>query len=178
MADPALLGQYTISDHRQWEGDWELIRGVPHAMTPSPSFDHQRLNGRIFRQLDEALDECPQCRAIIETDFELTANTVLRPDCAVICYQPEGERLSRAPELVFEVVSPSSVKRDEILKPAIYQEEGGTWFVLIYPETLTAKVYRLIEHQYRKQADYSRESHLFELSKCRIDFDFGFIWKK
>jgi len=49
--------------------------------------------------------------------------------------------------------------------------------VLIYPETLTAKVYRLIEHQYRKQADYNRERHLFELSKCRIDFDFGFAPK-
>jgi hypothetical protein len=38
-------------------------------------------------------------------------------------------------------------------------------------------VYRLSEHQYRKQADYSRETHLFELSKCRIDFDFGFAPK-
>ncbi|HCC54014.1 MAG TPA: Uma2 family endonuclease, partial [Desulfobulbaceae bacterium] len=54
MADPAPLEQYTINDHRQWEGDWELIRGIPHAMPPSPGFDHQRASLRIARQLDEA----------------------------------------------------------------------------------------------------------------------------
>jgi len=176
MANPALQPDYTVDDQRQWEGDWELLRGAPHAMTPSPGFAHQQTSLKIARQLDEALDQCPHCRAIIETDVELAADTVLRPDCAVICYEPEGDRLTRAPELVFEVVSPSSVKRDEIFKPAIYQEEGVSWFVLVYPDSRKAKVYRLIDHQYRKIADYSRETHLFELSKCRIDFDFGFIW--
>ena len=48
---------YTLQDYLQWEGDWELIRGQPVAMVPSPSFEHQQVSAAIFRQLDESLDD-------------------------------------------------------------------------------------------------------------------------
>jgi hypothetical protein len=55
---------YTLQDYLQWEGDWELIRGQPVAMVPSPSFEHQQVSAAIFRQLDESLDDCPHCQAV------------------------------------------------------------------------------------------------------------------
>ena len=48
--------RYTIKDYLTWEGDWELIEGIPYALA-SPSFKHQRIVGKIFRYLDEALEK-------------------------------------------------------------------------------------------------------------------------
>ena len=158
-ANPApFIERYSASDHRQWQGDWELILGSPYAMTPSPTFTHQRTTGNIFRQLAEAVDKCPDCHAVFETDVEFSEDTVVRPDCIVICYEPEGDRLTRAPELIFEVVSKSSARRDELLKFELYQSEGVTHYVLAYPDKRKAKVYRLKDGVYRKLGIFPRKS--------------------
>lgn len=31
------LPRYTVEDYNRWEGDWELIEGIPYASAPSPS---------------------------------------------------------------------------------------------------------------------------------------------
>jgi len=106
---------YTINDHANWEGDWELIDGEPYAMAPSPFYDHQFSNGKIFRQLDEQLDNCPNCHAVIETDVTFSDDTVVRPDTMVICYEPKN-KLDKAPSLIFEVISNSTARRYEPYK--------------------------------------------------------------
>ena len=169
---------YTVQDYLQWEGDWELIHGQPMAMAPSPVVEHQRLGGEIHRRLSEALDDCPHCQALYEIDVEFSDDTVVRPDVLVICYEPEGERLTRAPDLVFEIISKATARRDEIVKFDLYRMEGVAHYVLVYPEAKKAKVWRLIEGEYRKVADFHDETHRFELSKCAFDFDFGRLWKR
>ncbi|MDP4027630.1 MAG: Uma2 family endonuclease [Gallionella sp.] len=104
--------------------------------------------------------------------------SVVRPDVLVICYQPEGERLTRAPSLIFEVVSPKSARRDEVIKFDLYRTEGVMHYVLIYTDSKKAKAYRLIEGEYRKVGDFHDEQHCFELPGCAIDFDFSRIWKR
>jgi len=98
-------------------------------------------------------------------------------DVMVICYEPKG-RLTRAPEIVFEVLSKSTAKRDEILKFDLYREEGVKYYILVYPDGLKAKAYELIDGTYRKIADFNDEIYPFELKYCTIDFDFNFIWRK
>ena len=169
--------KYTIYDYEQWDGDWELIYGDAYAMAPSPSFEHQSVSGSIFRQLDEALDECTKCNAVFELDVEFSDDTVVRPDVMVICYRPKG-RVTRAPELIFEVSSKSTASRDEILKFDLYAKEGVKYYNLVYPKSKKVKSYELIEGKYRKIADFHDEHYTFKLSKCKIDFDFKFIWKK
>ncbi len=36
------MPRYTIDDYKLWEGDWELIDGIPFAMTPSPFGKYQK----------------------------------------------------------------------------------------------------------------------------------------
>lgn len=168
--------KYTVEDHQAWKGDWELIYGEAYAMSPSPLYNHQYTNGKIFRQLDEQLDNCHKCHAVIETDIEFSKETVVRPDSVVICYEP-AERLTRSPDLVFEVISKSTAKRDEILKFDLYQNEGVKYYVLVYPEIRKAKLYQLIDFKYQKLKDFSDENYTFELNGCDIDFDFSSIWR-
>ncbi|KIM07187.1 MAG: hypothetical protein KU38_10655 [Sulfurovum sp. FS08-3] len=177
MGALAYSEKYTIEDYNGWEGDWELIYGEAYAMAPSPMFGHHFVNLKIARLLDEALDNCPHCYATMEMDWDVSSDTVVRPDSMVICYEP-NERLTKAPEIIFEVVSSSSAKRDENLKFALYQEEGVKYYILVYPHSKKAKLYKLIHAQYQKIGDFSQERYSFELEKCTIDFDFGFIWKR
>ncbi|NEW61203.1 Uma2 family endonuclease [Sulfurovum sp. bin170] len=177
MDNLAYEEKYNIEDYRVWEGDWELIYGDAYAMAPSPMYGHQFVNGKIFRQLDEKLDNCLLCSAVIEMDVEISSDTVVRPDSMVICYEPTN-KLTKTPEIVFEVVSKSSAKRDEILKFELYQNEGVKYYILVYPDSKKAKVYKLIDFRFEKIGDFYDEVYSFDTKYCKIDFDFNFIWRK
>ena len=171
------LPHYTVHEYKQWEGNWELIYGVPYAMLPAPVNKHQLLSGKIFRQLDESLDTCSQCMAIIEADWILNHDTVFRPDIAVICYEPE-DYLTKAPEIIFEVISPSTAKRDETIKFQAYGEEGVTYYCLVYPDTLIAKLYKYKNGQYVKVGDFDEGTYTFKTKKCQLKFNFSVMFKQ
>ena len=177
MSNLAYVENYTKDDYNLWEGDWELIYGQPYAMSPSPMYGHQFVSMKISRQLDEQLDNCRNCNVVCEMDVEFSDDTILRPDCMVICHEPIN-RVTKAPEIVFEVISKSTAKRDETIKFEVYQDEGVKYYILAYPDNKKAKVYKLHEGRYIKVSDFTDEKYTFELDKCDIEFDFGFIWKK
>lgn len=167
---------YTLEDYQHWQDDWELIYGSPYAMAPSPLVTHQSINGKIFLELNKAFTNCPKCQALFEIDWEISSDTVVKPDMLVICYEPD-EKLTKKPELIFEIASPSTVKRDETLKFELYQQEGVEFYVIVYPKKQMAKVYRLKDGRYIKAGDFSEEVYEFSLDACGIDFDFSKIWR-
>ncbi len=178
MSAVVAIEHYTLDDYRHWEGDWELIRGVPLAMSPSPSVDHQRIGGRLFVQLATALDSCPNCEVLYEIHVEFSTDTVTRPDVIVICSPPDGDRITRAPALIAEVISPRTARRDEQTKFQLYQEEGVAHYVLLYPNQRKAKVYRLIDGAYRKVGDFQHEHCAFELLDCVVKVDCSRLWSR
>jgi len=167
---------YTIEDYNHWHDEWELIYGVPYAMAPSPMVTHQSINGKIFLELNSSFENCPSCQALFEIDWEISSDTVVKPDTLVICYEPD-EKLTKKPEIIFEIASPSTVKRDETLKFELYQQEGVAYYIIVYPENKVAKVYALKEGRYIKVGDFSDENHTFVTPKCDLDFDFSKIWR-
>ncbi|MBK1706481.1 hypothetical protein [Halochromatium glycolicum] len=50
LAEQAVIEHYTREDHQRWQGDWELIQGIPLAIAPSPGIAHQRVSGRLYAQ--------------------------------------------------------------------------------------------------------------------------------
>ena len=170
------LPHYTYEDYSKWEGRWELIQGIPYAMSPSPSYTHQRISQKIARLLDEALDECEHCQPVLPVDWKIADDTVVQPDNMVLCYQPEGSSLTKAPSLIFEILSPSTSSKDRITKFNLYQEEGVDYYCIVDPKTGTAKVYVLREGRYQKVLDATDETVTFTLNKCVFDFDFSRIW--
>ena len=168
---------YTIKEYLRWEGDWELIGGQAYAMSPFAFPSHQRVNLKIARQLDELLEECKACKALIETELYLSEDTVVRPDSFVICY-PLSEKLTKTPAVIFEVVSKGSSKRDEILKFTLYESERIPYYVLVYPDLKKAKIYKLTPKGYQKELDATEEIYRFDFKKCAIDFNFSKIWER
>jgi hypothetical protein len=50
-----ILPSYTYDDYAHWEGRWELIDGIPFAMSPLPSPKHQRIASELRFQLRDAI---------------------------------------------------------------------------------------------------------------------------
>jgi Uma2 family endonuclease len=169
------LPRYTVRDYLKWEGDWELIEGIPFALA-SPSFRHQRVVGKIFRYLDGELEKkCPNCAAGIDTDYIVSEDTVLRPDVFITCERIE-EKLLKPPLVVFEVISPSTREKDEKLKKEIYEREGVPYLVLVYPDLTKAKIYRLTDNGYKKIFDAVRDKFTFDPQGCGVELDFSKVW--
>jgi len=169
------LPRYTVEDYQRWEGDWELIEGIPYSLA-SPSFKHQRVVGKIFRFLDGYLEEhCPDCVVGLDTDYIVDEHTVLRPDVFITCI-PVEDRLLKPPAVVFEVISPSTREKDEKLKKEIYEREGVPYLVLVYPNLKKAKIYKLTDRGYKKVFDAVEDKFVFDLDRCKVEFDFSKIW--
>ena len=170
------LPQYTYEDYSNWEGRWELIQCIPYAMSPSPGYTHQRISQKIARLLDEALDDCASCRAVLPVDWKIADDTVVQPDNMVLCYQPQASFLTKAPSLIFEILSPSTSSKDRITKFNLYEEEGVEYYCIVDPKTGTAKVYVLRDGRYVKLLDATDETVTFTLKECVFAFDFSGIW--
>ena len=168
---------YTIDDYRQWQGDWELIDGVAYAMAPSPTVTHQSVSTKIATELSKKMSSCEECLVLNETDYEVSDNTVTRPDVLLIC-KKINEKIDKTPEMIFEVLSPSTARRDETVKFDIYEREGVKYYIIVHPDNRVAKVYKLYEDgRFVKQGDFENDNFTFSLNKCQIDFDFSSIWR-
>lgn len=176
---PQDLPHYMYADYARWEGRWELIDGVAYAMSPSPTFTHQRVYGNLHLLLETALKDCPHCQPVQDFDWKIDASTVVCPDNLVICHEPENENyLTRAPALIFEILSPSTAAKDKGVKFQLYEAEGVAYYVLVNPDEQVLSIYRLHEGRYIKQADLARESFEFDLGPCRFGLDFSRLWRK
>ncbi len=167
---------YTYEDYRLWEGDWELIEGVPYAMAPSPFGKHRRVVGEFIYQLGEQLENCPEKYSVYPSlDWIVSEDTVVSPDIMVVCREVE-EYLREPPELVVEVVSPSTAQKDEKLKYELYEREGVKTYVLAYPDLKKVRAFRLLRSRYRKFFDSDEGSLELKIKDCTLKVDVGRLW--
>jgi Uma2 family endonuclease len=166
---------YTYEDYKTWEGRWELIDGIPLAMAPAPLPTHQFIANQISFQLNKQLDKCIDCSVLSEVDYKVNEETILRPDVVFTC-----EKLNKPfivnPELIFEIVSPSSARRDEKFKFEIYEKEKIKYYVLIYPTDQKVKVYKLKNSKYEKEI-FDKTYEFSEL-KCNVSVNFEEIFNR
>ena len=171
------LPNYTYDDYKNWEGKWELISGVPYAMSPAPMIKHQAISNKIARYLDESLQDCKSCKALLPVDWKINESTTVQPDNLVICHKPANEAyISKAPVLIFEILSKSTAITDQNLKYELYEKEGVKYYVIVNPNDEIAKIYRLKEGRYIKYIDARDEAVEFQLNDCEFEFDFSKIW--
>src|SRR5689334_2550335 len=103
-----ILPYYTYEDYVQWEGKWELIDGIPYAMSPSATPKHQIIANTLGALFYIALKNCKHCKAAQATDFKIAEDTVVQPDLAVLCRPTDKKFIDFPPALVVEILSPST----------------------------------------------------------------------
>ena len=169
---------YTVRDYEHWEGRWELIQGLPYAMSPQPSIRHQQVSQNIASLLAEALETCPACRPLLPVDWKLSEDTILQPDNLVVCGEVEGQYLTEPPVLIFEVLSPSTAYKDRAVKFSLYEEQGVPHYVLVDPAETSVVAFELVEGGYRKRTVEQTGDLAFDLGPCRIALDLQRLWRR
>ncbi len=173
------LPRYTYDDYKNWEDRWELIYGVPYAMAPAPMIQHQSISNNIAWELKNLLKDCKRCKALLPVDWKIGEETIVQPDNSVICHTPTHEAyITKAPKIIFEILSKSTAKKDTTLKYDLYEKEGVKYYIIVDPNEQIAKVYELLHGKYVKVCDASDEVVLFKIEECSLEitFDFGKIW--
>lgn len=104
------------------------------AMTPSPFGRHQWIAGQIVRQFSNSLDaNCDDCFVLIETDWIVSEDTVVRPDIAIVCGPFPERHIVEPPRLIVEVLSPSTEEKDRTAKLELYAAQSVEFYLLVDP---------------------------------------------
>lgn len=122
----------------------ELINGQLYAMTP-PSFKHQKLISQFTKILGNYIDahqgECEVIPAPFAVNLDSNDKDWVEPDISVICDKSKltDRGCSGAPDLIIEIVSPSSRKMDYSKKMTLYSDSGVReyWIVDTAKEMVT-----------------------------------------
>ena len=124
----------------------ELISGNIF-MAPSPFRSHQRVILEIAFLLRKYLEEHPDAGKIYLAPFDIHfgENDVLCPDLSFFstdrCHLLSDRGAEGAPDLVIEVLSPSTARRDRKDKREIYIRHGVRELWLVHPELETIEVF-------------------------------------
>ncbi|MFK7932860.1 MAG: Uma2 family endonuclease [Saprospiraceae bacterium] len=171
------LPKYTVEDWKSWEGKWELIEGIPYAVSPMPTIKHQNINGRLYRQFASLLDHCPDCEVFLPINLRISDNSIIHPDLTIVCNGNQDDvYVTTTPQLVVEIISKSSRKQDTKTKPKIFSNLGTRYYVLIDPKKELVQVFELKKEKYELQLETRGGNYEFELDDCTATFDFSKIW--
>ena len=170
--------RYTYADYYAWDDGlrWELIEGVPYAMSPAPTWLHQELSFNIATQLHAFLKGKPCKVFTAPVDVRLNANdgddTVVQPDILVVCDRSklDDKCCNGAPDMVVEILSPTSKRHDRIVKFQQYKKAGVREFWIVDPETKSVSAHILNNGEYTIRV-YSGEDKapVHVLEGCTID---------
>lgn len=185
MPLPETKERYTFADYLEWEEaeHTELIDGIPMMMAP-PLRIHQEISGELFRQLANHLDgeKCEVYSAPFgvrlfarKEDKPEDIHDVVEPDITIVC---DPDKLDKygckgAPDMVIEVLSPSTKRHDRLVKLNLYQRAGVREYWIVNPEECSVQVLLLngeylVHHEEYGQSDLAKVNILDD---CQIDLN-------
>ncbi|HMR92891.1 MAG TPA: Uma2 family endonuclease [Chitinophagaceae bacterium] len=157
---------YTYSDYCQWEGRWELIDGLPYAMSPAPGLKHQRIASELNALFVFALKGCKKCKAYQPIDWKISDTTVLQPDLSIVCSPFSNKQyLDFPPALIVEILSPATAQKDRREKFEIYEQQQVKYYVIADPGFNKVEIFEHINGSYQPVA-VSPASWEFTIEDC------------
>lgn len=165
LEDLDLTKSYTYADYLTWKFEEyvELIKGKVFKMTPAPLSYHQVILGNLhlpFRLYFKG----QKCKVFLAPfDVRLPQNlgdgnekivSVVQPDLCVICdiNKIDERGCNGAPDLIVEIISKSTAKKDLDEKFHLYEENGVQEYWTVFQDKAVT-VYNLIDGKYVQQED-------------------------
>ena len=172
-------GQYTVEDYLclPEEERVELIDGVIYDMA-APTDKHQILGNEIYARFRDYIrknkGKCITITAPLDVQLDCDNKTMVQPDVVIVCDRnkfKEG-RVFGAPDLIVEVLSESTKKKDITIKGAKYSAAGVREYWLVDPKKKRVHVY------YYEQEELLPVMYTFEQKvpvgiwngECKVDF--------
>ncbi len=150
MLSPTPAVKFTYEDYQHTPADqrYELLDGEL-IMAPAPNLEHQRVSTQLGWRLAQFAAE----KGIGEVffapcDVVLSNTDVVQPDLLFVSHERAhlllgGANVLGAPDLVVEILAPSTAGRDRTLKRALYAKHRVQEYWQVAPDARTATVLRL-----------------------------------
>lgn len=127
---------------------------------PSPALNHQKLYLRLLYLLNHWLQSGGTGLLYAQpVDLRVSGFRTLIPDLCfyastdtTLAEEPNGKYLVGAPDLVVEIISPSSEQIDRVYKRRVYAEMGVRYYWLLNPETKIFEAMKLENGRYELEA--------------------------
>lgn len=122
----------------------EKINGQEVLMSPRPATRHSRAAGRIYGIFFQFLRK-KRCEAFFEHEVHLDNENVFVPDVLIICDKNKikANWIDGAPDLVVEVLSPSTTINDRGIKKDVYERSGVKEYWIVDPSAKSIEVHYL-----------------------------------
>ncbi len=157
----------TYDDLRLFPNDGkrhELIDGE-HIMTPAPRTNHQKASMNLSRLLDTFVRVHNSGHVfaapfdIVFSDFDVT-----EPDTVFISRARENilteDNVRGAPDLVVEILSPSTAEMDRKTKFRLYEKYGVREYWLVSPEAENVQIFALRANGYELLGNFTGEQQV------------------
>ena len=158
---------YTYADYLSWnDGEsWELIDGVAYNMSPAPNRRHQEVSRNLLIKFGNYVEGKPcqvysapfDVRLPLRDEKEEDIINVVQPDILVVCDKSklDDKGCIGAPDLVVEIFSASTSKKDHNEKFNLYEKVGVEQYWIAYPYEKEIYIYQLIDGKYDNGTKYS-----------------------
>lgn len=175
LNDPSTSKHWTFADLAQFgEAErYEIYDGRLISMAPSPNAYHQRLVTRLFRLLDGFV-QSHQAGEVFVAPFDviLAEDNTAQPDLLFIAKENVGivrNWVFGSPDLVVEILSPSSIRRDRKDKLEQYARFGVKEYWIVDPanhslEILVLEGKRFVVHSMAAETGLAESKVLAGLS--------------
>ncbi|MFQ5595393.1 MAG: Uma2 family endonuclease, partial [Anaerolineae bacterium] len=155
-------GEWAYEDYLRLPDDgrrYEIIEGVLYV-TAAPRFNHQYVVGELFAALRAYIRQ-HHLGVVIPAPFEVHLPDIawpVQPDVLFIRAErqplPEASSFEGTPDLVVEVLSPSTARRDRVVKFWAYERAGVPEYWIVDPRVPMIEVYVLQEGVYTLHGQY------------------------
>jgi len=141
----------------------ELIDGE-HYVTPSPNTKHQRVSGNLHFLIRAWLEDHPIGQVFYAPfDVVFSRFDVVEPDLLYLSNERVAEvvtaqHVTGAPDIVIEIGSPGTRRRDETIKRRLYERSGVSEYWVVDPELDVVRVYRRAADTFSRPNELSREA--------------------
>lgn len=154
---------YSYADYLTWrfEGMVELIRGKLFIQSPAPAHRHQLIASNLHRDISNHFRKHPcnsyfapfDVRLVKERKEDKDVFTVVQPDICVICDMSKMDErgYAGAPDLIVEIISPSTAKKDIDYKYKLYEENGVKEYWIVFPDSNAIDQYHLVDEKYQRK---------------------------
>ncbi len=135
---------------------YEILKGEL-SVTPAPTTKHQTVSGNLFIVLADHIRKRDLGRLFYApVDLILEPTSVLQPDLLFVSKARQDIITERAvegaPDLVVEIVSPTTSRNDRVTKAQIYARHAVSAYWIVDPEQETVEIYLLDGSGYRLAA--------------------------
>lgn len=175
----------TAEDFESFPDDgnrYEIIGGQL-IVSPSPTYPHQRASMKLGNAIDSYLTREGMGEIVAAPmDVLLSSNDVVQPDLLVVLNERSAiiqhGRVVGAPDLVVEILSPSSIETDFLRKSKLYEQAGVREYWIVNPEGETVSVQTLEGDRYLLTGEYGRDDTLRSTVIDGFDLELATIFPK